>query len=560
MQSTFAKLKRRIGKPLSQFPFYIRWIAAVYRYFIHVVRVWQSRDFFRISSALAFESLFSLVPLAALSLWIIDAVGQSVHVKSFTNYIGKQLFPSFGPNAMVMISKMAGRIKGEYIGTFGVVATLFISILVFLSVEKAFNEVWEVKQKRGSFSQFATYWTLASLIPLMALLIFLRRTDFPFFSSVWIAHGILLFFFFLGNLLIPNTKVKVFPALVGAMSSFLLFQIARWGVSKYFTSKYFGIYGEIGVLFLMLVWIYYTWVVIMFGSIVSYVFQRFNYLEERRIIESRWAVFPGEPLSWRAWAILDFLYYHRELHDTQAISLALGDSADLVERVCLRLEEQGFVFKVEGRWGLAQEDGKRITIAHIAKTFARPVPGETGKATLIWQELSDYFMAIAENISLKESFEKTPEEIIRETELALERQEIMANPQLFKTRNIKFEQKKIELDSQKQIKNKTIEQFKGGKIEKPKVEKVVNKEKLKVEKVVNKEKLKVEKVEKKEKPKVEKVVNKEKLKVEKVEKKEKPKVEKVVKKEVEKLEKNKNSVIETSSENGKDKNEQPETI
>ncbi|MBN2722686.1 MAG: YihY family inner membrane protein [Deltaproteobacteria bacterium] len=411
MKKTIARIRRRIGKPLSQIPVHVRWLTAIYRFFVHVFRVWNIRDSFRIASALAFETLFSLVPLAALALWFIDAIGQSVHVKALSEYVGKQLFPSFGIDAVHMITKLASRIKGDYLGTVGAVATVLISVLVFLSVEKAFNEIWEVRKKRGFFSQFSTYWTLASLIPLITLLVFLRRADYPVISSDYTAHAILLFLFFLSNKLIPNTPVKNFSALVGSVFSFTLFQVARIAFSKYFTSKYFGIYGEIGVLFLMLVWIYYIWLVVMFGAIVAFVTQRFSYLEDRRITESRWAVYPGEPIAWRAWSILDFMYTNRELHDSQAIAATIGESSDMVELICQKMEDDGLVFSVGGRWGLAIEDAKRISLARVARTFSEIVPAYAGKSSFIWQEMSDYFIEIGEKISLQEMSEKDNSDI-----------------------------------------------------------------------------------------------------------------------------------------------------
>ncbi|MBU1240873.1 YihY/virulence factor BrkB family protein [Myxococcota bacterium] len=366
----------------------------------HSVRIWINRDIFRISSGLAFESIFSIVPLAALGLWFIDAIGQSTHVKALADYIGRQLFPSFGPEAIDMVRKMATRIKGEYLGTVGAVATLLISIMVFLSIEKAFNEIWEERKKRGFFSQFSTYWTLVSLIPLMTLLVFLRRTDFPVISHPWVAHFTVFFMFFLANKLIPNTQVKTSAAILGSLVSTLFFQIARIAFSKYFSSKYFGIYAEIGVLFLMLVWIYYIWLTVLLGAIVAHVFQRFSYLEERRITESRWAVFPGEPLSWRAWSILDFMYHNRELHDTQTVALSLGESPELVELMCKQMEQEDILFRVGERWGLAIEDSRKITVARVAKAFAKPIHGDAGKASDLWQELSDYFMEFGERINL----------------------------------------------------------------------------------------------------------------------------------------------------------------
>ncbi len=398
-----SRIRRRLGRPLAQFHPVVRWAVATYRFMVHVVRLWDLRDCFRMASSLAFESLFSLVPLAALSLWFIDALGQSEHVSALANYVGRQLFPSFGVEAISMIRKMASRIRGEYLGTVGAVFTLVISVWVFVSVESALNNIWGTRQRRPFFHQFSTYWTLASLLPLMAILVFLRRTDYPVLSSIWLGHLLLIFFFFLVNKLVPTPFVKASAALVGALVSFALFQIARELVSRYFTSKYFGIYGEIGVLFLVLIWIYYIWLILLLGSAISYVVQRFSYLEARRITESRWAVFPGEPIAWRAWSVLDFMYHNRELHDSQSLALALGETPAMIERICARLTEEGLLFSIDGQFGLGIEDARRITVSRVARAFAQPIHGEVGGSTVIWQELSEAFMQVGDSVNLETS-------------------------------------------------------------------------------------------------------------------------------------------------------------
>ncbi|MGM0596897.1 MAG: YihY/virulence factor BrkB family protein [Myxococcota bacterium] len=412
MNSTIIRIKKKLSKPLAQIPVYLRWIMAIYRFFIHVFRTWKKNDSFRTSSSLAFESLFSIVPLAALSLWLVGAIGQTKHITMLTNYIGKQLFPSFGLDAVDMIRKMASRIRPEYLGTTGAVFTLLISILVFLSVEKSFNKIWGVKNKRGFFSQFSTYWTLVSLIPLMTLMLFLRRFDFPVLNSIWLSVFITIFIFFLTNKLLPNTSVKSIPALWGSLISFVLFYIAKIVVSTYFSSKYFGIYGEIGVFFLMLLWIYYLWLVIIFGATITYVFQRFTYLEYKRFVSSRWASFPGEPLSWRAWSILAFMYKNRELHDSQFLATkVVGETPAMVESLCKRMAEDNILVKVGGRWGFEYKKAEKITMARIIKLFTSPVPPEAGRATGPWLEISDYMLEIAEKINLANADNFSPEAI-----------------------------------------------------------------------------------------------------------------------------------------------------
>jgi len=74
---------------------------------------------------------------------------------------------------------------------------------------------------------------------------------------------------------LPNTKVKASPAIIGALVTTVLFSCARWGFGIYVTkyAHFDRIYGILGTLPAFLMWVYISWVIVLFGAEVSYTLQ-----------------------------------------------------------------------------------------------------------------------------------------------------------------------------------------------------------------------------------------------------------------------------------------------
>jgi membrane protein len=79
--------------------------------------------------------------------------------------------------------------------------------------------------------------------------------------------------FFLLYFSLPNCKVPKSSAAIGALVATVLFEIARYGFAIYVTTftNYRLVYGALAVLPTFLAWLYITWLVILFGVVISYI-------------------------------------------------------------------------------------------------------------------------------------------------------------------------------------------------------------------------------------------------------------------------------------------------
>lgn len=73
---------------------------------------------------------------------------------------------------------------------------------------------------------------------------------------------------------VPNTVVRIVPALAGAFTGGLLLEVAKAAFKAFFSAKsYENLYGGLALLPLFLMWVYITWFIVLFGLRVAFLVQ-----------------------------------------------------------------------------------------------------------------------------------------------------------------------------------------------------------------------------------------------------------------------------------------------
>ncbi len=183
-------------------------------------------------------------------------------------------------------------------GIVGVLALLVIVVLLFTSVEKTFNDIWGVRRGRNWLTRIIYYWaviTVGALVFFTSLTLFSAGTfadayiaQLPFrhelatvytlmlrsFSALLLIVILTLFY-----RLIPNTRVKWWAALIGAvivtgllfLNNYLAFLYFRNVVS---TNK---LYGALGILPILMLGLYVFWLFVLVGGQITYAVQNLHY-------------------------------------------------------------------------------------------------------------------------------------------------------------------------------------------------------------------------------------------------------------------------------------------
>lgn len=258
------------------------------------------------ASALTYSTLLAIVPMLAVLFAIARGFG-------FENIVKSELFSAFQgqqrvlEEAMEYIDSSIQYAQGGIFLGIGIVLLLYTVINLLSNIENSFNDTWGVKKNRSYHRMFTDYLALIIITPVFivcnaGLSIFLTSIDYvlvefvvsPLLKVTPYALTILLFTFIYAY--IPNTKVKLIPALIGGIFAGMGFQLFQWLYisGQIWISKYNAIYGGFAALPLLLLWLQLTWFITLLGVELSFAYQninKFSFENETKNISRRYKDF-----------------------------------------------------------------------------------------------------------------------------------------------------------------------------------------------------------------------------------------------------------------------------
>ena len=263
------------------------------------------------SIALTYYTLFSIVPLLAL----IFGITRGFELKFPLLEILTERFPA-QQKLFTLICDLAQKTlheaSGGVVAGIGIIALLWTVIWLINNIEKAFNVVWGLPPRRNIFRKFSSYIMLILFTPVVMVIVsalgtmarnhltelsaavscsFLTRIFWT--SLAWLlpiaANAALITIVYLR---VPNTKVRWQGAVVSAILIGFAFQALQdsFIFLQSWVFSYNRIYGGFAVLPLFLIWINWSWQLILFGAELCFVYQHLKsgvFNETRRKISVR---------------------------------------------------------------------------------------------------------------------------------------------------------------------------------------------------------------------------------------------------------------------------------
>jgi membrane protein len=241
------------------------------------------------AAVLAYMTILNLVPVLALAMtafaWVTPREDIEARVREI---LSAHLLPGSIETVTEYLLQFTHRLST--VSILGGLAFLGTAVYLFHVIEHTFNEIWQVRARRSFPEKFVTYWGLITLTPvIISLSIYLTNRApvlpwlerlvtvqvvkwalppfFPLFLN-WIA-------FYLLYDLLPHTRVRIGAALRGALVAGTAWEAAKIGFDVYvrYFASYGTLYGPLAVVPVFLVWLYLTWVVVLFGAEVAFVHQ-----------------------------------------------------------------------------------------------------------------------------------------------------------------------------------------------------------------------------------------------------------------------------------------------
>ncbi|MFH1018440.1 MAG: YihY/virulence factor BrkB family protein [Pseudomonadota bacterium] len=257
------------------------------------------------AAAMAYTTVLSLVPVTALFVLYFKTVGKlDAYNDVFQEWVLRTLAPESAQNVTVYLDRFVSNMHTKALGTFGAAGLIVSAYLLFRTIERSLNDIWKIRTHRSFLARFQILSSLVLIVPafLFASLyvtgMFQRLKFFgvqqdltSLMRTVFLAAPFLLTIlpFFIVLKWIPNTRVRWRPALIAAAFCSVLFEFVKSGFNFYVMHvlPVNKIYGALGLVPILLIWIYFSWVLILFGVELAYTIQNLASLNEQAFVKRR---------------------------------------------------------------------------------------------------------------------------------------------------------------------------------------------------------------------------------------------------------------------------------
>jgi membrane protein len=245
---------------------------------------------FKLSAALSYYTLFSLPPLLII---IIGISGIFFGKDAVSGQLFDQIQGIIGSEAALQIQAAIKTLElsGQnfFATLIGFLILIFSASTLFAEIQDSMNQIWGIKAKRKmGFIKFLKNRLVAfsmilgvGLLLILGLIIdtmldlltqrlaqiFSLKLILMFQMVNWALLFVIMTLFFTAIFKsLPDGYVHLRDCFIGALLTSILFMLGKFGISFYLThSPVSSLYGAAGSLILMLLWVYYSAIILYFG-------------------------------------------------------------------------------------------------------------------------------------------------------------------------------------------------------------------------------------------------------------------------------------------------------
>ena len=257
----------------------------------------------QLSAAISYYTVFSLFPLiVAIISGLSFLLGQE-SIDELANRVAQQSPVSEETISEIITSAVNSR---NIAGIVGILGLLWAGTAVFGSIRKGINATWGITRPRSFLKErliditfmvvaavlmLISIFSTAILTYLMEILEFITRETYVDGALLWerlasaLPPTLSFIVFFAIYWLLPNTNVKITEPLPGAIFATTGFEILKnvfvWFIGN--SSIYSTIYGSVGSIVVLLVWVYVSSIILLFGSTITSRFSQYSLVKEKEI-------------------------------------------------------------------------------------------------------------------------------------------------------------------------------------------------------------------------------------------------------------------------------------
>jgi membrane protein len=296
-----ALLKRLWPADIESLPRWERLLTRTLQVSFAVVRDFLDGQLTLRAMSLVYTTLLSMVPLLALTFSVLKGFGIHDQLEPLL----QDALSALGNEGVELTRKIVGYVDNITVGVLGSVGLgmlIYTVISLLHKIETSFNYVWHIDTHRPLGQRFSEYLSVILVGP---LLIFsaLGMTATLLSSSVvkklsalpgvgfvvqsigdLIPYVLVVFAFTFVYIFMPNTRVRIVPALIGGTVAGVAWETSGWVFGKFVvnSSNYTAIYSGFAILIMFMIWLFVSWLILLFGTSIAFYCQHPEHLSVRR--------------------------------------------------------------------------------------------------------------------------------------------------------------------------------------------------------------------------------------------------------------------------------------
>lgn len=276
-----------------------KFFSSSWEIFRDTVRDFVEDDSFSYASSIAFSTIFSMPAILIIAL----AIGSTFYERNVVqeeliNQVGRLVGSETAKEIENILLQASVDNTSLWAKTVGIVTLFLSATTVFMSLQSSLNKIWGIKPKpqRGwvkyiinrlvSLAMVISFGfiLLVSLVIDTVLVVFQEMLSrlvegvtlyLVTALNVVISLGFVMLIFGLLFKVLPDAKIRWRHVWVGAVVTTLLFTIGKYLIGFYLgNSSFNSAYGAAGSLVIILLWIYYSTVIFLFGAELTAVYAK----------------------------------------------------------------------------------------------------------------------------------------------------------------------------------------------------------------------------------------------------------------------------------------------
>lgn len=242
--------------------------------------------------SLVYTTLLSIVPMLALAFSVLKALGAHNSLEPVLHELLRPLGAQ-GLELSANLVRFVDRMEVGVLGSVGVGMLFYTALALIQKVESSFNFIWGIERLRPLAKRVGEYLAMLLFGPVVAFAVLAftasilqnswlmqLTADNPLGSLLaalyrLVPYALIIGFFTFIYAYIPNTRVRLKPALAAGMVAGLLWQTGSLVFASFVRSatQYNAIYSSFAILIFLLIWLYLGWLVVLIGCRLAFYLQ-----------------------------------------------------------------------------------------------------------------------------------------------------------------------------------------------------------------------------------------------------------------------------------------------